>query len=191
MCLKQDCVIILNGKPLKLVDYSIYPSSNLYSYTKFNISIYIGKSWISIDKLSTILKFDLSDKIKQELFQPVAVSLQCCGCTTWTLTKHLKKKLDGNNTRILHAVLKNPGSSTPSKQLLYRHLSPISQTIQEKQTKHARQCCRTKEKLISDVLQYTFTHSNISVGQLAKTYIHQFCVDTGYHQEEPTKSHGK
>ena len=43
-------------------------------------------------------------KIKRDFFQVVAVLVLLYGCTTWTLTKHMKKMLDGNCTRIHIAV---------------------------------------------------------------------------------------
>ena len=61
-----------------------------------------------IDKLMTTWKSDLSDEIKQEFFQAVSVLLY--GCTTWILTKHLEKKLDGNDVQMLFWI--NPGSYT-------------------------------------------------------------------------------
>ena len=51
------------------------------------------------------MESDLSDKIKQEFFQPVAVLVLLYGYTTWTLMKRLEKKLNGNHVRMLHAVL--------------------------------------------------------------------------------------
>ena len=39
------------------------------------------------------------------LFQAAVVSILLYGCTTWTLTKRLEKKLDGNYTRMLKAIL--------------------------------------------------------------------------------------
>ena len=41
----------------------------------------------------------------RSFFQAVVVSIQLYGCTTWTLTKRLEKKLDGNYTRMLRAIL--------------------------------------------------------------------------------------
>ena len=40
------------------------------------------------------------------------------------------------------------------------------------------------DKLISDILQWTLTHTYNRVGLPAKSYIHQLCVDTGYHLED-------
>ena len=46
-----------------------------------------------------------TDKMKRSFFQAVVVSILLYGCTTWTLTKRLEKKLDGNYTRMLRAIL--------------------------------------------------------------------------------------
>ena len=50
----------------------------------------------------------LADKIKCSFFQAVVVLTLLYGCTTWTLTKCLEKKLDGNYTRMLQAILNKP-----------------------------------------------------------------------------------
>ena len=70
----------------------------------------------------------------------------------WTLTKHIKKKLDGNYTKVLHTVLNKSTKLHTTKQQLYGHLPPISQTIQVRQTRHTGHCWRGKNELISDVL---------------------------------------
>ena len=55
----------------------------------------IAKAWTAIHRLSIIWEFDLFDKINQ-----VAVmSVLLYRCTTWTLTKRIEKKLDGNDIR--------------------------------------------------------------------------------------------
>ena len=61
--------------------------------------------WTVIERLMTIWKSIISYKIKQEFFQAVVVSELLYGCTIWILMKYLEKKLDGNYTRILCAVL--------------------------------------------------------------------------------------
>ena len=94
----------LNDKPLKLVDYFIYLSSNISS-SESDFNLRIGKAWTAIDSLSTEWKSDHSDKMKWEFFVAVAVSVLLYCCTTWTIAKHWEKKLDGNYTRILGTVL--------------------------------------------------------------------------------------
>ena len=71
---------------------------------------------------------DLSDKIKWEIFQGMSALLY--GCTTWTLTNHLERKLDGNHTRMLHVVLNKSRKQHPTKQL-YGHLPPIKHYKQD------------------------------------------------------------
>ena len=51
------------------------------SSTKNNINICIENAWTATDKISTICKSDLSDKIKGEFFQAVAVSVLKYGYT--------------------------------------------------------------------------------------------------------------
>ena len=55
----------------------------------------------AIDRLSVIWKSNLTDKMKRSFFQAAAVSILLYGCTTWTLTKRMEKRLDGNYTRML------------------------------------------------------------------------------------------
>ena len=43
--------------------------------------------------------------MKRSFFQAAVTSILLYGCTTWTLTKRLEKKLDGNYTRMLRAIL--------------------------------------------------------------------------------------
>ena len=70
-----------------------------------------------------------------EFFQAVGLSVLLYGCTTWTLTK--LKKLDGNYSRMLRAILKKYKKQYHIKQELYSHLPPISQTIQVRRARYA------------------------------------------------------
>ena len=63
---------------------------------KKDIDTRLTKAWTTIDRLSIIGKSDLTDKMKRSFFQAAVVSILLYGCTTWTLTKRLEKKLDGN-----------------------------------------------------------------------------------------------
>ena len=60
-----------------------------------------------------IWKSDLTDKMKRSFFQAAVVSILLYGCTTWTPNKRLEKKLDGNYTRILRAILNKSWRQTP------------------------------------------------------------------------------
>ena len=87
-------------------------------------------------RLSIIWKSDLTDKMKRSFFQAAVVSILLDGYTTWTLTKWLEKKLDGNYTRMLQAILNKTWQQHPTRHQLYGHLSPIMKTIQISWTRH-------------------------------------------------------
>ena len=117
--------------------------------------------------------------MKRSFFQAAVASILLYGCTTWTLTKRLEKKLDGNYTRMLWAILNKSWRQHPTRHQLYGHLPPITKTIQVRQTRHAGHCWRSRDKLISDVLLWTPTHGHTKAGRPARTYIQQLCEDTG------------
>ena len=77
------------------------------------------------------------------------------GCTTWAQTKRLKKKLDGNYTRMLRAILNKSWRQHPTRHQLYGHLPPITKTIQVRRTRHTGHSWRSKDELISYVLWWT------------------------------------
>ena len=96
MCYNQTGDIsTLDGTPLKLVDKFTYLGSSVSS-TEKDIDMQLTKAWTAINRLSIIWKSDLTDKMKRSFFQVAVVSILLYGCTTWTLTKRLEKKLDGN-----------------------------------------------------------------------------------------------
>ena len=94
----------LNGCALKLVDKFTYLESS-FSSTETDIDTWLAKAWTAIDRLLVVWKSDLTNKMKRSFFQAVVVSIMLYGCTTWTRTKHMEKKLDGNYTRMLQAIL--------------------------------------------------------------------------------------
>ena len=136
MCFNQaGDISTLEGTSLKLVDKFTYPVSSVSS-TEKDIDTRLAKAWTAIDKLSIIWKSDLTDKMKRSFFQAAVLSILLYGCTTWTLTKRLEKKLDGNYTRMLRAILNKPWRQHPTKHQLYGHLPPITKTFQVRRTKH-------------------------------------------------------
>ena len=122
--------------------------------------------------------------MKRSFFQPAVVSILLNGCTTWTLTKRLERKLDGNYTRMLRAILNKSWRQHPTKHLLYDHLPPITKTIHARRTRHAGHCRRSRNELISDLLLWTPTYGRAKAGRPAKTYIQQLCEDTGCSPED-------
>ena len=117
--------------------------------------------------------------MKRSFFQAAVTSILLYGCTTWTLTKRLEKKLDGNYTRMLRAILNKSWQQHPTRHQLYGHLPPITKSIQVRRTRHAGHCWRSRDELIRDVLLWIPTHGRAKAGRPARTYIQQLCEDTG------------
>ena len=152
MCYNQTGnITTLDGASLRLVDKFTYLGSSVSS-TENDIDTRLTKAWTAIDRLSIIWKSDLNDEMKRSFFQAAVVSILLYGCTTWTLTKRLEKKLDGNYTRMLRAILNKSWRQHPTKRQLYGHLPPITKTIQVRRARHAGHCWRSKDELVSDVL---------------------------------------
>ena len=85
--------------------------------------------------------------MKRSFFQAAIVSILLYGCTTWTLTKRLEKKLDGNYTRMLRAILNKSWRQHFTRHQLYGHLPRITKTIQVRRTRHAGHCWRSRDEL--------------------------------------------
>ena len=184
MCYNQTGnITTLDGASLRLVDKFTYLGSSVSS-TENDIDTRLTKAWTAIDRLSIIWKSDLTDEMKRSFFQAAVVSILLYGCTTWTLTKRLEKKLDGNYTRMLRAILNMSWRQHPTRRQLYCHLPPITKTIQVRRARHAGHCWRSKDELVSDVLLWSPTYGQTKAGRPARTYIQQLCEDTGCNPED-------
>ena len=134
--------------------------------------------------LSIIWKSDQTDKMKRSFFHAVFVSILLYGCTTWTLTKRLEKKLDGNYTRILWAILNKSWRQHPTKHQLYGHLPLITKSIQVKRTRQTGHCWKSRDEHVSDVLLWTPTYGRAKAGRPARTHMLQLFEDTGCSPED-------
>ena len=153
---------------------------------KKDIDTWLTKAWTAIDRLAVIWKSDLTDKMKCSFFQAAVVSILLYGCTTWTLTKRMEKKLEGNYTRMLRAILNKSWRQHSTKPQLYGHLPPITKTIQVRGTRHARHCWRSRDELISDVLYVLYGRAKAE--RPARICIQQLCEDTGCSPEDLPES---
>ena len=113
--------------------------------------------------------------MKRSFFQAAVVLILLYRYTTWTLTKRLEKKLDGNYTRMLRAILNKSWRQHPTKHQLYGHLPPITKNIQIRRNRNAGHCWRSRDELISGVLLWTPSHGWAKAGRPARTYILQLC----------------
>ena len=188
MCFNQaGDISTLGGSSLKLVDKFTY-LGRIVSSTEKDIDTRLAKAWTALDRLSVIWKSDMTDKMKPSFFQAAVVSTLLYGCTTWTLTKQMEKRLDGNYTRMLRAILNKSWRQHPTKHQLYGHLPLITKAIKVIRTRRAGHCWRSRDELISDVLLWTPAHGRTKAGRPARTYIQQLCEDTGCSPEELPKA---
>ena len=172
---------------LKLVDKFTYLGNGVSS-TEKDIDTRLTKAWTDIDKLSIIWKSDLTDKMKLSFFLAAVVSILLYGCTAWTLTKRLEKKPDSNYTRMLGAILNKSWRQHPTRHQLYDHQPPIIKTIKVRRTRHAGDCWRSTDELISDILLWTPTYGRAKAGRPDRTYIQQLREDTECSPEDLPKA---
>ena len=155
---------------IKLVDKFTYLGSSVSS-TETNINTWLAKAWTAIDRLSAILKSELTDRINCYFFQAAVVLILLYGCTTWMLTKHMEKKFDGNYTRKLQSILNKSWRQHPTKHQLYGHFPPITKTIQVRWNRYLGHCWRSRDELISGILLWTPSHERAKAGRPVRTYI--------------------
>ena len=91
---------------------------------------------------------------------------------------------DGNDTRMLRAILNKSWWQHPTKHQLYGHLPPIMKTIQVRRARHSGHYWRRRDELISDVLLWTPAYGRAKAGRPARPYIQQLCDDTGCSPED-------
>ena len=102
------------------------------------------------------------------------------GCTIWTLTKRMEKKLDSNDTGMLRAILNNPRGTPPQSS----SCMAATKTMKVRRTRHAGHCWRSRDELVSDVLLRAPTYGRAKAGRPARTYIQQLYTDTGCDLED-------
>ena len=100
------------------------------------------------------------------------------------MNSYISNNLDGYYTSMLRAILNKSWRQHPTRHQLYDHLPPITKTVQVRRTRHAGDCWRSKDELISDVLLWTPTYGQAKAGRPARTYIQQLCEDTGCNLED-------
>ena len=173
----------LSGDNIKQQEEFVYLGSNIAS-TKRDIEIRLGKAWGALDRLNKIWKSNLHANLKRDFFRATVESVLVYGSSTWTLTKHLEKSLDGAYTRMLRAVLNISWKQHPTKKELYGNIPPLSVIIRERRMRFAGHCWRNKDELASDVLLWHPRQGKTPIGRPARTYIDQLRDDSGITSED-------
>ena len=128
-------IYILARKKLRFI---LSVKSDFHMIDSLSINAFVSRVSIS---------FSVDETLKRCFFQSVVVSILLYGCPT--------KKLDGNYTRMLQAILNKSWRQHPTKHQLYGHLPPIMKTIHVRRTRHAGHCWKSRDELISDILLWT------------------------------------
>ena len=71
----------------------------------------------------------MSKEVKIQFFRSTVESVLLYGSESWTLTKAMEKRLDGNYTRLLRKVQDITWKERKTNKELYGHLYPISNVI--------------------------------------------------------------
>ena len=90
------------------------------------------------------------------------------------MTKPLKKKL----VEIVQECYYLYCKQHPTKQQVYGHLPPISKAIKIRRPNHNGPSWKSKNELISNILQWTPSHRHVSVRLPTRIYLQQHCTDT-------------
>ena len=90
------------------------------------------------------------------------------------LQERLEKKLDVNDTRMRHAVLKKIQEATPHKTAV---VLLLTSHLKNHPSKTNKTCWRRKDELISNVLRWTTIHGHTSVGRLTRIYLNHLSAD--------------
>ena len=176
MGFKQKVTIFtLSGKPLKWVDQFTYLGSNISS-TESDINICLVKVWSTIDRLLIIWQSNLSDKIKWDFFQAVAVFILLHRYTTWTLKKtHWAQawwELQKNATCCLEQILEATPHKTAAVQSSACHFPNHSRKTNKTYGALLKKQGQTHKRL-SLMDSYTWTcHCALTSRDL-----HQLCIN--------------
>jgi len=168
------------GKKLDIVSEFKYLGSRMSS-TEKDITARIQQAWRAMHKLNNIWGSNCSPKLKRETFVTLVESILLYGCTTWTLTRALEKRLDGTYTNMLRKAMNLLWSDKITNKSLYGPLPKISDKIRCRRLQHAGHCYRHREdEIAGEVLFWKPNHGKQKVGRPNKTYIDTLKDDTNH-----------
>ena len=121
-------------------------------------------AWGACNKLTKKWKSDLSRAIKTSLLASTVESVLLYGCESWTLTKQLKKQLDGCYTRMLRTALGIHWSQHLTNEELYGNLPKITEKIRARRLKFSGHCRRREDEIVSKLVLWTPTHGQRKPG---------------------------
>ena len=121
-------LITLTGKQLKCVKDFKYLGSWISSSEK-DMNTRIGLAWAAANKMDIIWQSAMRTELKIQFFRSTVESVLLYGSESWTLTKKMEKRLDGNYTRLLRKVKNITWKEKKTNEELYGNLDCISNVI--------------------------------------------------------------
>ena len=95
--------------------------------TDQDIKVRIALAWAACNKLGSVWKSKLTNKIKVRLFVAIVERVLLYNSNTWTLTSQLTKRLDGTYARLLRKALNVSWKQHMTNVELYGELPPVSE----------------------------------------------------------------
>ena len=96
--------------------------------------------------------------MKRNFFRATVESVLIYGSVSWTITKALEKRLNGNYTRMLRAILNRSWKDHPNIKEIYWNIPDICTSIRQQRLRFSGHCWITKLELASDVMIWQPTH---------------------------------
>ena len=173
----------LSGDDIEHVDDFLYLGSWVDTSEK-DLNTRIAKAWSAMSKMEVIWKSNLERKLKINFFRATVETVLLYGCTTWTLTKALERKLDGTYTRLLRTALNIKWQTHTTNAVLYGNLPQITTTIKKRRLKFAGHCFRSEEEVVQTLIMWEPRHGKRHRGRPAKTFIDQLTEDAEITKED-------
>ena len=136
-------------------------------------------AWSACHKLKKIWSSGMRRKLKTRLFVATVESVFLYGAETWTITKSMKKRIDGCYTRMLRMALNISWKQKLTNSQLYQELPPVSQKIQARRMKLAGHIIRHPEEVANDVVLWEPKEGKTNRGRRTISYIDNLMEDTG------------
>ena len=184
--LTEGDIVTNAGTKLKCVEDFKYLGSWVHKSAN-DLNIRIALAWTALNKMTIVWKSSLSRQLKIRFFRATVESVLLYGSETWTLTKALKKRLDGTYTRLLRTALNVSWEDHITNRDLYQDLLPITEVIKERRLRFVGHCWRSKSELASKLILWDPSHGKRSRGRPAITFIDQLEEDTGIRRNELPK----
>ena len=136
-------------------------------------------AWSACHKLRKIWSSTLSKRIKIRLFIATVESVLLYGAETWTITKTMKKQLDGCYTRMLRMALNISWKQHITNIQLYGELPPVSTKVQQRRMRLAGHCVRHEDEVANKLVLWQPTDGHANRGRQKMTYVDNLLQDTG------------